>query len=115
MPVTGCYFVKTQAIPGHATPSDANDGLDVFGFNLATATTSGTTLTKTAAFANYTWYEGDEIYLTGGTGVTPGLYEIASRTDDDNVELTESPGNASDATSSTGPFITVNKGIDTVI
>lgn len=33
-------------------------------------------LTKTGAFTNYTPTDGDRILVTGGTGVTPGLYEI---------------------------------------
>jgi len=47
-------------------------------------------LNKTAAFASYTWASGDQIYVSAGTGVTVGWYEIASRTDDDNIVLKDS-------------------------
>lgn len=106
------YFVKQTAIV--ATPADTNDGLDPIGFNLsaATFTTSTKTLNKTGAFASYTFTAGDLIYISGGTGVTAGLYEIASKTDNDNIVLVEDIGgtNPSDVTSSNGPFLTVGKG-----
>lgn len=67
--------------------------------NLATATwlDSGgeKQLTQAGAFAAYTWVSGDKIYISAGTGVTPGWYEIASKVDDDNITLTTdtlSPG-----------------------
>ena len=58
---------------------------------------SALTLTKTDAFADYTWAEGDQIYVSGGTAVTTGWYDIASRTDDDTIVLTaDITTNASD-------------------
>lgn len=60
--------------------------------NLATATwldSSGEQqLTQVGAFSGYTWASGDDIYISAGTGVTPGWYEIASRVDDDSITLT---------------------------
>lgn len=96
---------------------DTNDGLDFFGFALsaATFTTSTKNLNETAAFAGYSFTSGDEIYISGGTGVTPGLYEIASRTDDDNIVLVADIGGTdpADVTSSDGAFKTTQKGLDT--
>ncbi len=43
------------------------------------------TITKTDAFADYTFASGDEIYVSGGTGVTAGFFTIASRTSDDVI------------------------------
>lgn len=48
-------------------------------------TTATKTLTKTGAFAGYTFAAGDRIKVTGGTGVTPDWYEIASRVSDDAI------------------------------
>lgn len=61
-------------------------------FTAATLTTSTKTLTKTAAFAGYTWASGDRVYLSAGTGVTVGSYEVASKTSDDAIVLTADPG-----------------------
>jgi hypothetical protein len=66
----------------------------IYGEDFAwTAATS--TLSKTGKFAGAS--VGDEIRVTGGTGVTPGYYEIATVVDDNSVTLTTSMG-ASDAT-----------------
>ncbi len=106
------YFVKQTAIV--ATPADTNDGLCPIGFNLsaATFTTSTKNLNKTGAFTSYTWQAGDIVYISGGTGVVAGLYEIASKTDNDNIVLVEDIGgtNPSDVTSSNGPFATIAQG-----
>ncbi len=48
------------------------------------------TLTKTAAFASYTFAGGDQIELTAGTGVTIGWYEIYQKVSDNVIELVES-------------------------
>ena len=50
------------------------------------------TLTKTAAFADYTFKTGDIIRLVSGTGSSPGRFTVASRVDDDAITLTASPG-----------------------
>lgn len=80
---------------------------DFVGANLtaATFTTSTKNLNQTGKFSGYSFTSGDKIYITGGTGITTGLYEVASRTDDDNIVLVEDIGgtNPSDVTShSTG-------------
>lgn len=51
-------------------------------------TVASRTLTETGAFTTYTWASGDEIYIESGTGVTTGWYEVASKTDNDNIVLT---------------------------
>ena len=84
-------------------------------FVLSTATwTEGTlTLTQTNAFSAYAWTSGDRIYLTGGTGITPGTYTISSKTDSSNIVLASSPSSANidlssgDITSSHGWTITL--------
>ena len=62
---------------------------------------SALTLTKVAAFATYTFEPGDQISVTGGTGVTVAWYEIASRTDDDVIILKESIAAANNADTTT--------------
>ncbi len=61
-----------------------------FVFTTATWVESTKTLTKTGAFTNYTWTAGDRIYITGGTGVTVGFYEIASKTSNNAIVLSTS-------------------------
>lgn len=65
-----------------------------------TWTVATLTLTKTAAFASYTWAYGDELYVSGGTGVTAGWYRIASKTSDNAIVMAESiaTANAADIT-----------------
>jgi len=62
----------------------------------ATWTESSLTLTETALFANYTFLNGDQIAITGGTGATEGLYKVASRTSDNAIVLKSSIGSAAD-------------------
>lgn len=50
------------------------------------------TLTKTGAFASYTFRSGDQIYITGGTGHTAGWYTIASKTSADAIVLEANAG-----------------------
>lgn len=97
--------------------SDSNDGLDPWGFNLSAATYTASTqsITKPGAFANYNhvaatapadpWWRYNYIYLSAGTGLTPGLYQIASKISNDTITLTAPAGGADNAntTSSTGP------------
>ncbi len=45
------------------------------------------TLTETGAFADYCHRYGDQILLSAGTGVTVGLYTIASKTSDNAIVL----------------------------
>lgn len=53
-------------------------------------THSSKTLSKTGAFANVT--VGDQLYISGGTNATVGLYTIATNADDDTVTLVTAPG-----------------------
>ncbi len=60
------------------------------------------TITKTGAFATYTWRRKDRVYITGGTDVTPGYYEVASKVSNDAIRLFAAPagtnGNETDWT-----------------
>ncbi len=47
------------------------------------------TLTKAGAFSAYTHRDGDQIFITGGTGHTPMWYSIASKTNGDEIVLVE--------------------------
>lgn len=64
-----------------------------------TWTQSTLTLTKTAAFTNYTFVAGDTIAISAGTGATIGTYTIASRTSNDAIVLTTSIGAGADGQS----------------
>jgi hypothetical protein len=82
-----------------ANPSGNWDNSGSYGFTIgfqriATLFTGGTwdntakTLTKTGAFASYTFMAGDKIYLTAGTGITtPAWFDIVAKDDDDTLEL----------------------------
>lgn len=111
-------YLLTQAPIARATTyfvdatsgDDTNDGRDAFGFALTDGawTASTLTLTKTGAFASYTYRDNDRIYVSGGTGVTAGLYDIASKVSDDEITLATSIGpDAADVTTSDGPWETV--------
>lgn len=60
-------------------------------------TTATKTLTKAGAFASYTHQVGDKINVTGGTGVTPGYYAVASKTDSDSIVLADDIGGTNPA------------------
>lgn len=62
----------------------------------ATWTESSKTLTKTGAFASYTFVPGDEVEITDGTGATDGTYPVASKTSSDAIVLVDSIGSAAD-------------------
>jgi len=53
-----------------------------------------TTLTKTGAFANYSFTTGDQIRLEATGGLVAGWYTITARLDADRVTLLTSPGGA---------------------
>jgi len=53
----------------------------------ATWTDGTKTLTKVGAFTAYEFVAGDTITVSAGTGVTTGVYQIASRTDNDSIVL----------------------------
>lgn len=63
---------------------------------------SNKTLTKATAFDDYAWRENDQIYVTGGTDVTPGWYTISQRNSGNTVTLataiTSAPGDQTDIT-----------------
>lgn len=63
----------------------------------ATWTESTKTLTKTAAFTNYTYLDGDEIAITSGTGATVNTFPIGSKTSANAIVLKTSIGSAADA------------------
>lgn len=78
---------RAQGYINFAAPIDIADG---------TWTESSKTLTKTGAFANYTWAAGDVIEITDGTGATSGDYPIASKTSSDAIVLADSIGSGAD-------------------
>lgn len=53
---------------------------------------SALTLTKAAAFTSYTFGAGDHVYISGGTGMTAGWYEIGAKTSNNVLTLLESLG-----------------------
>jgi hypothetical protein len=55
--------------------------------NNGTWTAASRTLTSAGAFTSYTFVEGDQIYITAGTGMTAGWYTIASRIDANSITL----------------------------
>lgn len=113
------YFVKASG------GSDSNDGLDPLGLALTTAAYDHTGngegerhLSQTDAFIGYSFTAGDQIYLNGTGGVADGLYEIASKVDNDAILLVADAGLTGDSTSpsitsSDGPWATIQKGFDT--
>lgn len=103
--------------------SNSNDGLDLYGFGLTAGSYDDTghadgdfRLSSTGSFAGYTVTSGDTIYLSGGAGITPGLYEIASKVSDDVLLLASSAGSDStgDVTSSDGPWLTFQYLVDNI-
>lgn len=116
------FVCKTTLV---AAPLDANDGKDMYGFNLSGATFTAATkrLVKIGAFAAYADPGGvgndnpdvaiDYIAITGGTAVTPRLVRIVDKISNDEVELqvdiTTNASNPTDVTSSNGPWLTWTK------
>jgi len=107
-----CSTSQTKYFIDPVGGADANDGLDGIPKNSVamsgcTWTESTKTLTKLTAFALYTWQPGDQIYISGGTAVTAGLYTIASKTSNNAIVLTTSivtnGSNPTDVTASSGP------------
>ena len=74
----------------------------------ATFTTGTWNLLETNAFTGYTFNAGDRIHISGGTAVTAGYYEVASRTDDSNIvlvgDITTDASSPTDVTSTTRPY-----------
>ncbi len=115
------YFVDAS------TGNDTNNGRDNIGAGLATADWTEGTFTLTQNGHGYTFASGDVIYVGSGVGVTFGLYEVASSTVNTIVLVETSTlpgiGNASDFAagdlsgsdigSSSGPFLTIDKAMNT--
>lgn len=87
----------TMSVLGQNVPWMDMLTLDDHDFHLVGIGTSYTeddkTITSTGAFAAYTFAGGDKVYLFGA-GITPGLYEIASKTNNNSIVLTTSPSTA---------------------
>lgn len=49
------------------------------------------TITKSGAFANYTWRVGDRLLVTGGTGATVGTVAVASRVSANAITIAATP------------------------
>ena len=64
----------------------------------ASWTQTGLILTDTGAFTSYTWSPTDTIIISGGAGVTTGVYTVASRTGNDTITL----GSSIDGSNTTG-------------
>lgn len=61
------------------------------------ATFDGTsTLTDTGAFTSYSFVDGDEIEITGGTGVTEGFYPVTARASANDLTIPDIGAAASD-------------------
>ena len=106
------YFVATSG------GSDSNDGLDIFGFGLSTASWTASTkrIVQASAFPGaYVWESGDRIYLSHAS-ITDGLYEIAAKIDNSTIELVDSISGSdqTNVASSDGPWATVTKAVGSV-
>src|SRR5579871_423350 len=106
------YFFAQSASDNGVAALDSLDGRDGIGFGLTTATCAqnGTTIHQTGAFSAYTWHPGDQIYFSGGSNTTVGLYYVTSKPDNDDITVLTSPcttGAGSGMTSSNGPKKTI--------
>lgn len=79
--------------------------LDLRGTISGTAATFDGTdaLTDAGAFTNYTFVDGDEIQITGGTGVTEGFYEISARASANALTIPDIGAAASDVSYTVQP------------
>jgi uncharacterized phiE125 gp8 family phage protein len=89
----GSWTLQTAPTVEPITLAEVQSHLDIEGSPGPTVTGADWTvatkkLTETGAFTTYTWALGDQIYITSGTGVTTGWYEVAGKTDNDNITLT---------------------------
>ena len=66
-----------------------------------TSSGAGTTLTKTGAFTNYTFLEGDTVEVVSGTSVVAGHHRVVSKTDANNLVLETTPGASGSAITAT--------------
>ena len=104
------YYVRTDGAATNGGSSNAASPKVA----ATTATTNGTTFTKVGAqFQTNGVTATDTVNITAGAGVTPGIYGIASITDEDNVELDAAPGNSvGDVTGNFGGAWTPQQGAD---
>jgi hypothetical protein len=116
------FFVRKTKLTGGGAASDANDGKDAHGLSLTTAAwatgDSGTTgtLTKTGQFASVA--VDDILWISSATASQNGWYKCTA-TGTDAITLrfvtgTKISSNQTDVTSSDGPWLTLQKGADTV-
>ena len=106
-------FTRHNEIVSGAAASDANDGLDPVGASLTDGTydltghAEGESHLDPGSGALTNVVAGDLIYLSGGVGITVGLYEVATVVAS-GVLLTTTAGTDStgDVTSSNGPNLT---------
>jgi len=81
------------------------DGVDVTKLTVSMTTGAWTaatrTLTKSGAFTSYTWAHGDQLYVSGGTGVTVGWYQIQSKTSANAIVLVKSIATADNTDTAT--------------
>lgn len=97
---TGASFANTlkritkvgafASVPGNTNTITALSG--------AQWTESSKTITKSAAFTNYTFTSAsnDKVVITGGTNATVGIYTVAGKTSADAITLTASIGALAD-------------------
>jgi hypothetical protein len=107
---SGLFTGQTLYYFDTTSGNNSNDGFD--GIVKASSTSfswteSTKTLTKTGAFASYTWQPGDRIYIVSGTGATAGYYTVASKTSNNAIVLTTS---LSSGAVDLGAVITVSSG-----
>lgn len=76
--INGSFYVGCQRIPMAITNG--------------TWTAATRRFTSVGAFASYTKVDGDQIHITGGTGMTVGWYAITSKISDDEIELEVATG-----------------------
>lgn len=95
----GAFLLRSENTSGLRVLDCMTWGQDTSTTNSLTGCTwtEGTlTITKTGGFATYQHTAGDTCSITAGTGATVGTYEIASKTDADNIVLTTSIGAGAD-------------------
>lgn len=83
------YTSNGDVIPHYATNGSAATQISFTG---ASYDSTNGYLTKTGAFANYEFEDGDKVTLTAGTSTTLGDYLIASKVDSDSIALVTNPG-----------------------
>lgn len=66
-----------------------------------TSSGAGTTFTKSGAFTNYTFLEGDTVEVVSGTNVVAGHHRVVSKTDANNLVLEATPGASGSAITAT--------------